>query len=49
MKRTDARELAFKIIYSKFFNATQEDLLEKADSESLEFISKILNNFAGIP
>lgn len=46
MKRTDARELAFKIIYSKFFNTTQEDLLEKADSESLEFISKILNNFA---
>ncbi|MGN0788003.1 MAG: transcription antitermination factor NusB [Candidatus Onthoplasma sp.] len=46
MKRTDARELAFKLIYSKFFNATQEDLLEKADSESLEFISKILNNFA---
>lgn len=46
MKRTDARELAFKTIYSKFFNAEAEDVTENADAEGLEFISKILTNFA---
>lgn len=46
MKRSDARELAFKIIYSKFFNAETGDELENADREGLEFTSKILKAFA---
>lgn len=46
MKRTEARELAFKTIYSKFFNNSEEEILEKADVEGLEFVSKILSNFA---
>ncbi len=46
MKRTDARELAFKIIYSKFFNAEVDDELDNADKEGLEFTSKILKAFA---
>ena len=46
MKRSEARELAFKTIYSKFFNAEQDFELETADKDSLEFISNILKNFA---
>ena len=46
MKRTTAREIAFKTIYSKFFNADAEDELENADSEGLEFTTKILKTFA---
>lgn len=46
MKRSEARELAFKTIYSKFFNAEQDFDIEKADKDSLEFISEILKNFA---
>lgn len=46
MKRTSARELAFKTIYSKFFNASEEDEFDIADSEGLEFTSKILKSFA---
>ena len=46
MKRTTARELAFKTIYSKFFNADESDELEHADKEGLEFTSKILKTFA---
>lgn len=46
MKRTTAREIAFKTIYSKFFNADAEDEIEKADSEGLEFTTKILKAFA---
>ncbi len=48
MKRTESRELAFKTIYSKFFNsaATTEDIFENADAQNLEFVKKILNNFA---
>ena len=46
MKRTTARELAFKTIYSKFFNAEENDELENADSEGLQFTSKILDAFA---
>lgn len=46
MKRSEARELAFKTIYSKFFNAEQDFELETADKDSLEFISDILKNFA---
>lgn len=46
MKRSNARELAFKTIYSKFFNAEECEELEGADKDSLEFISKILKSFA---
>ena len=42
------RELAFKTIYSKFFNPEEDekDLLDGVDSEGLDFINKILTNFA---
>ena len=46
MKRTNARELAFKTIYSRFFNAEDNDELESADAGSMEFITKILKSFA---
>ena len=48
MKRAEMRELAFKTIYSKFFNPeeNEKDLLEGVDAEGLEFINKILTNFA---
>ena len=46
MKRTESRELAFKTIYSKFFNPTTEDVIENADAQNLEFVKKILTNFA---
>ena len=46
MKRTEMRELAFKAIYSRFFNPTDEDIYAKADTESLEYTSKILKSFA---
>lgn len=46
MKRTSARELAFKTIYSKFFNAEENDDFEDADNEGLTFTSKILDSFA---
>ena len=46
MKRSSARELAFKTIYSKFFNAEDNEDLENADNEGLEFTSKILKSFA---
>jgi len=46
MKRSNARELAFKTIYSKFFNTDDSDELELTDREAMEFISKILKAFA---
>ncbi len=46
MKRTTAREFAFKTIYSRFFNVEEETELEGADKDSLEFITKILSAFA---
>jgi len=47
MKRTDERELAFKTIYSKFFNPSAEgDVLDNADPKGLEFTSQILSQFA---
>ncbi|MBR4998406.1 MAG: transcription antitermination factor NusB [Clostridia bacterium] len=46
MKRTNARELAFKTIYSKFFNVDDAEDLNIEDKDSLEFISKILKSFA---
>lgn len=47
MKRTDARELAFKVIYSKFFNPAEYDtkIFDKADLNGLDFVTKIVNNF----
>jgi len=47
MSRKEARELAFKTIYSKFFN--NESQLEEAENTSvadLEFTTNILKNFA---
>lgn len=46
MKRSEMREIAFKTIYSKFFNFSDDDSLEKADSNELEFTTKILQQFA---
>lgn len=46
MKRAESRELAFKTIYSKFFNPTNEDLFECADADNLQFVKTILSNFA---
>ena len=47
MKRTDARELAFKTIYSKFFNNDEDDeILNVSDQKGLEFTKKILDNFS---
>ena len=47
MKRTDARELAFKTIYSKFFNNDEDDeILNVSDQKVLEITKKILDNFA---
>lgn len=48
MKRTEARELAFKTIYAKFFNSNtdESDELEGADIQGLEFTQKILSCFA---
>lgn len=47
MKRTEMRELAFKTIYSRFFSEENNDsLLESADSEGLDFLKKVLENFA---
>lgn len=46
MKRTEMRELAFKTIYSKFFNPDEMDVLENADADCLQFVNTILNNFA---
>ncbi len=40
------RELAFKTIYSKFFNPDEMDVLENADADCLQFVNTILNNFA---
>ena len=42
MKRADARELAFKTIYSKFFNHEEDDeLFNNADQKGLEFTKNI--------
>lgn len=46
MKRTDARELAFKTIYSKFFNPSEEEVFDNADQKSLDFTAQILKAFA---
>lgn len=48
MSRVEARELAFKTIYSKFFN-DEADLEQNNDNlniADLEFTTNILNNFA---
>ena len=46
MKRTESRELAFKTIYSKFFNPSNEDIYDGANAENLAFVKTILSNFA---
>lgn len=47
MSRKEARELAFKTIYSKFFNTEAEiDDENKSNIEDLEFTTQILTNFA---
>lgn len=48
MSRKEARELAFKTIYSKFFNseAEIESDVEGSNTTDLEFTTKILTNFA---
>lgn len=45
--RTSERELAFKTIYSRFFNADNNDEdFENANEKELEFTSSILTAFA---
>lgn len=47
MSRKDARELAFKTIYSKFFNADADlEMPTDINISDMEFVTKILNNFA---
>ena len=48
MSRKEARELAFKTIYSKFFNseAKIETEVEISNATDFEFTTQILNNFA---
>ncbi len=47
MKRSTARELAFKTIYSKFFNSNEDgDIFSSAEMGELNFTKEILNNFA---
>ncbi len=46
MKRTEARELAFKYIYAKFFNSNDDVNLDGANLEELDFTKKILEFFA---
>ena len=47
MSRKEARELAFKTIYSKFFNTEAEIEDEnKSNIEDFEFTTQILTNFA---
>lgn len=48
MSRKEARELAFKTIYSKFFNAEAEvnEENDTTDMKDYEFTTKILNHFA---
>ena len=45
MKRNEARELAFKTIYSKFFNPDEEVDFSDQDSQELEFTNKILSEY----
>ena len=47
MKRSEARELAFKTIYSKFFNAEHDfEIEEKADSPLTNRLCLIYNKFS---
>ena len=48
MSRKEARELAFKTIYSKFFNtdAELESDVENSNDNDIAFTTKILTNFA---
>ena len=44
MKRTNARELAFKTIYSKFFNVGEEEI-EEVSNEDVDFTNQIVKVF----
>lgn len=46
MKRSDMREMAFKAVYSKFFNTSSDDVVENADLPELTYVAKIMTNFA---
>lgn len=46
MSRKEAREIAFKTIYSKFFNTDAEVETEQSNVEDLEFTTQILTHFA---
>ena len=46
MKRSQARELAFKTIYSRFFNNSEEEFFDIDDKDGLAFTSRILKEFA---
>ncbi len=46
MKRSEAREEAFKIIYSKIFNNSIDNEIEIDDKDALEFVTNILKSFA---
>ena len=43
LKRSEAREIAFKTIYSKFFNSDPEELI--ADATSSDFVLNIVNSY----
>ena len=43
LKRSEAREIAFKTIYSKFFNSEPEELI--ADATSSDFVLNIVNSY----
>ena len=45
MTRSEAREIAFKTIYSKFFIHDEEEV-EVENQEDLKFTAEILKNFA---
>ena len=45
MKRKEARELAFKSIYSKFFNPDEDIDFSEINSQEIEFTKKILNEY----
>lgn len=46
MKRTDERELAFKSIYSRFFNPSMDIEDEAMDSKYTEFANKIMDEYS---
>ena len=45
MKRSEARELAFKSIYSKFFVQDEHEMIEEENGAGMEFVNKILTSY----